>query len=287
MKTAGITAANRAVPVDADGKPVYYAIPKSWDAAKNDGERFRWRLTQAVEFDAGQLNHTRWIWAQFLYSQFGEQTLAQYFWALGRQGDDDTQKDESGTFALHTLKENETIARLANGVKRFELPEDDDFLKIYFKIVDEPKTGFVDSAFNTLTQIFQNRRQYPRAAEILRRAIKENGDPGKSRSEQLRQIEGNWGRFEPLLQQPAGKGATLEYRFRNGKSVSFTAHALKVRELLGDVKAYLKSNPNNLDWNKLQIQDFGYRLVQENETKYVGEKVAGWDLASNRARALR
>ena len=29
-------------------------------------------------------------------------------------------KNETGTFALHTLAENETIAKLATGIKRFE-----------------------------------------------------------------------------------------------------------------------------------------------------------------------
>ena len=45
-------------------------------------------------------------------------------WRFGRVETDDTREDESGTYALHTLKENETIARLATGVKRFVLPEE-------------------------------------------------------------------------------------------------------------------------------------------------------------------
>ena len=42
---------------------------------------------------------------------------------FGPQSDDDAKQDESGTYALHTLKENETIAKLASGIKRFTLPE--------------------------------------------------------------------------------------------------------------------------------------------------------------------
>ena len=44
------------------------------------------------------------------------------------------------------------------------------------------------------------------------------------------------------------------------------------------MKAYLKSNPGQLDWQKLNISDFGYRLVQQNQKQYVGERVAQWDL---------
>ena len=70
----------------------------------------------ATKADAGlsRANEVRWIFAQFLRNQFGVQTMARYGMLLGRRGDDsDTEKDESGTYALHTLGEDETIARLA------------------------------------------------------------------------------------------------------------------------------------------------------------------------------
>ena len=65
----------------------------------------------------------------------------------------------------------------------------------------------------------------------------------KGWQQRLDQIVGNWGRFEPAQTQPAGRGATVEYRFRNGRQVEFTAHEIKVEKLLDDIKAYLKSNP--------------------------------------------
>ncbi len=54
---------------------------------------------------------------------------------------------------------------------------------------------------------------------------------------------GNWGQFEQISTQPAGKGATVEFRFRNGTAVDFTAHEIKIDKFLDDLKAYLKSNP--------------------------------------------
>jgi alpha-2-macroglobulin len=270
---------SRGAPVDADGKPVLYAVPKSWEAAKNDGERYRWCLMQAAEMNPSRLNETRMSYAGFLYQQFGEQTLGYYGWYFGRMpadNDDDTQKNESGTYALHTLKDNEFIAKLATGIKRFELPDEHNFVKLYLQVADAGKSDWGMNALSTLSQIFQNRRQYPRAAEILRRAIKEY--PGQGWKDQLNQIVNNWGRFEPIMQQPAGKGATIEYRYRNGNKVSFEAHELKVPELLADVKAYIKANNQNLDWNKININDFGHRIVHQNEKKYLGNKVASWDL---------
>ena len=46
-------------PVTLDGSPVYYSVPESFQKAKNDGQRWRWALAQAVETDPGLLNTTR------------------------------------------------------------------------------------------------------------------------------------------------------------------------------------------------------------------------------------
>ena len=47
------------------------------------------------------------------------------------------------------------------------------------------------------------------------------------------------------MTQPAGQGATIDFRFRNGKKVQFEAHAIRVEKLLADVKAYLKSQADS------------------------------------------
>ena len=41
---------------------------------------------------------------------------------------------KTGTFALHTLGDDETIARLATGVKRFKVPDEFNWLKVYERI---------------------------------------------------------------------------------------------------------------------------------------------------------
>ncbi len=40
---------DRGAPVNEDGSPVYHALPKSWNDAKTDGERWRWCLKQAAD----------------------------------------------------------------------------------------------------------------------------------------------------------------------------------------------------------------------------------------------
>ena len=272
-------------PVQGDGTPVYYSASKTFEAATSDGERWRWALESAVEASAATLNETRFQRATFLQSQFGEQTMAEYGGWFARaasddgKGDGEGKQNSSGTFALHTLDEDETIAKLATGVKRFELPDEHNFIKLFQQIADQPQTGHGEQAVDALAQVFENRRQYPKAADYWRRAIKEYG-PGQNNFRPLRldQIVKNWGHFDNLQVQPAGKAAEVDFRFRNADKVHFEAHAIHVDKLLDDVKAYLKTQPGQLDWQRMNIQDIGYQIVQRDQKQYVGEQVAAWDL---------
>ncbi len=273
-------------PVDADGRPVYYSVPKTFHSAKNDGQRWRWCLQQTAEMNPRQLNAMRMRFAEFLQNQFGVQTMAQCGWRFGRMQTDDTREDESGTYALHTLGENETIARLATGIKRFTLPDEFNYIKIFQQVTEErgpiageSQVAYAVGALKHLAQIFENRRQYPKAADYWRRVLKEisNADTPLWRR-RLDQITGNWGRFEPIQTQPAGRGATVEYRFRNGQQIELTAHEIKVEKLLDDIKAYLKSNPHKLNRQKVNIGNIGHRLISKNQKQYLGEKVAEWKM---------
>jgi uncharacterized protein YfaS (alpha-2-macroglobulin family) len=273
----GYGGTGRGAPVDADGNPILYYAPKSLEAAQSDGERWRWLLSQAVEMSSSVRNDADLALANFLHGQFGVQTMAGFGGWRGE--DDDVKKDESATYALHTLAVDETIARLATGIKRFKLADEFNFLKLYQQIAARGKTNPGEQARDTLGQIFENRRQYVKAAEAWRTAISEYG-PGQNnyRRARLDQIVGNWGRFENVQTQTAGRGATVEFRFRNAKQVAFEAWEINVDRLLADVKAYLKSSPSQLDWNRMNVADFGYRLVQQNEQQYLGPRVATWNL---------
>ena len=163
-----LAAASRpGAPVEPDGTPVYYRVPESFEKAKNDGERWRWALAQAAEADPGLLNTTRLELAGFLLSQFGTQTMRGI---AVRRRSADGRAEASGPYALDTLKDDETIARLATGIKRFKLPDEFNPIKIYQTIADDPKTGKDEEALNGLATIFENRRQLDRAAQYLERS---------------------------------------------------------------------------------------------------------------------
>jgi len=261
-------------PVDADGDPVFHHLPESWEKAATDGERWRWTLMQAAEASPRYVDRAKMERAEFLQHQFGVQTMRSYANYFGR-GPEPEKKGESGTYALQTLGDGETIARLAVGVRRFDLPDQFNHIHLFQQIA-EGESGFQERALTKLADVYENRRQYPRAADLWRRNLKHRHQSWKQA--RLEQIVGDWGRFEPVTAQPAGQGATVEFRFRNGQSVSFEAHRINIDKLLKDLQAYLKSNPGQLDFNRINIGNIGHRLVQQNQQQYVGERVAQWQL---------
>lgn len=269
----------RGAPVDEAGNPIFYPVPVRFDAAVSDGERWRWMLKRAVDHDGSRADSVKMTWANFLSQQFGVETLARGNWPMP-QIDVDDPTAATATLALHTLADNETVARLAAGIKRFSLPPEFDFIRLYRDVAANPKSGYTESALNALAELFTNRRQYEQAAAYWRESIKGYGAGQENwKQKRLDQIVGNWGRFEPAMTQPAGQAASLEYRFRNGTRVVMDVREIKVPELLADIKEYLKSNPKELDGGRLALDNIGSMLVEKNLTKYLGRETARWEVS--------
>jgi len=270
---------NQGAPVDADGNPVFHAVPESYETAQSDGERWRWCQEQIKKYDPSRTNEVDSAFASFLHQQFGVQTLAQWNIRLPgvdeNDGDDEGEKD-TGVWSLPTLDENETIVRLATGVKRIELPDEFNYIRIYQRIA-KGEGSISESALTTLSRIFTDRQQYPKAAELWRENIRRFRTQRYKR-DSLDQIVKNWGQIEGTSVFAAGEGAQIDYRFRNGDKVQFEAQSIDVSLLINDIKDYLKSSPKQVDWQKLQIDHIGYQLVNGNQQKYLGEKMAEWSL---------
>ena len=275
----GYYAGEQGAPVQEDGKPVYYGVPSSWASASNDGERWRWAMDQAEMAEPslrGNFLHDR---AAFLQSQFGEQTLQQWIgWLRGNQESDETDK-KSGILALHTLKENETIAKLATGVTRFELPDDQSYIALWKELAsDKYEQSWRRTAMENLARVFENRRQYDKALSWWKERLALSTDDYVVQA--IKQIEEPWGRFDVIPTQAAGRGGQFDFVYRNAKQATFTAQRIDVETLLADVKQYIRNWKGELDYQQLQIgSDLGYRLVQEGQAKYVKEPVlAEWTL---------
>ena len=263
-------------PSDAAGNPVFYGLPTSYAAAASDGERWRALLDEAVRHYRPLEDDILRQRADFAYRQFGVQTLQEFNWFFRCDPQDAGTRD--ATFALHTLAENETIARLAGGIKRFTLPEDWNYIRLYRELASRAGTG--EQALSQLAQIFENRRQYPAAAVHWRWNIERYGDKNQAwKQKRLDQIEKNWGGFDEVSVFPAGTAVAVDYRFRNGSRVKLEARAIRMQALLDDIRKHLEDNPREINYETVSIDNIGWRLIQKDSGKYVGDKVAEWEEA--------
>jgi hypothetical protein len=254
-------------PWTKDG-PVLYEVPASWEAAKNDGERWRFALAEWARLKPAMAIPVTMTLADFSRTQFGTETLSSYgFW--NRQ-DPDSAK---GILEMDTLAEDECLAKTSDGVRRFKLSAAHHFIALYRSIMNEN-----EHAGDALVQVFLNRRQYDKAREVLEQAIAKHG-PGDndSRRKLLKQITGNWGRFEPSDTVPAGVKPRLPLVFRNATNISLNAAPVDMEAVLADTLEYLKSDPAELDWQRINPSQIASRLIQSKQSKYIRKPAATWE----------
>lgn len=272
---------NQSAPVDPEGNPVLYKEPADWQSATNDGERWRWLLAEAVRTDGKFRADELRLRAEFSASQFGTETLRSGGWLPHPQLDDNGQ-EKSGILSLHTLADDETVARLASGVKRFKLPAEHHYLALNNSLLEvyqqQAYASGAAGAAESLAQIYLNRRQFPQAAKYYRQVLESTptNSVRKRAQQQLDQITKPWGQFLNETTQPAGQGVEVAFRFRNAESVELSAQTIDVQRLLADIKAYLKSNPSKIDGNRVNLNNLGYQILHQDREKYLGEQVASW-----------
>jgi uncharacterized protein YfaS (alpha-2-macroglobulin family) len=258
-------------PVDGDGDPVFHAIPESWSAAGNDGERWRWALYRSAETNGRGREDADWEYASFLRDQFGVRTVDG---RLPRQEGDDA----ANPFSVRTLDENETIARLASGIRRFRLPEDSDFIAIFRRLA-EGRGLRAEQALKALGDIFENRQQYVKAAAAWR-TLRDRHGAGDAAG-RLDRITGNNGRLEPVPTLPAGTRPKLPFVFRNGSRVEFTAQRLDEELFIADIKAGMRKGGFDRDFHFPSPERIGYRVLEKGGSRYVRETTAEWGVDLN------
>jgi uncharacterized protein YfaS (alpha-2-macroglobulin family) len=253
--------------------PVLHSQPTSWEAAKNDGERWRFalaeqaRLSTEKEYEATMILER----ARFSRSQFGVETLSSYGW--WRPQDPEAAK---GILETDTLAEDECLAKTSDGIRRFKLPAEFHFIALYRSIIENQLVG--DDAGDALVQVFLNRSQYDKALEVLDQTITLHGPGNNDARKKLRQqITGNWGRFEMAETVPAGTKPALPLVFRNGHSIKLTAAPVDMDAVLRDTISYLKGNPSKLDWQRVNPSGIASELISTSNSKYIGKIAATWE----------
>jgi len=254
-------------PVDETGSPVTYSVPPSFEESKSDGQRWRWLLREMQRTDPDNGNNAILAQADFCLSQFGTQTLTNF--NVQEVGD----SPELKTFSVQTLQDDETLAKLATGIKRFKLPQDCNYIALFRSVESSNKSG-AERALGALASIYENRLQFDKAAQAWKADIDRFGSTVE-KQEHLSQLLDNWGQFERVAPHAAGTQLDFEFTFRNANSVQFEAQEINVPRLLAQIVEYVKSNPSTLDWNKVDLGHIGYKIVNENKSDLLtGEKIS-------------
>ena len=266
-----------------DNVPVTYSVPDTFDAAVNDGGRFRWALVQA-KGARPRLGAIR-RWADFLQSQFSVDTLQQDMWLFQRSKGGDEQDQAAGIAALHTLADDETIAKLSTGIKRFKLTDEFNPIHQYQVLAASDQQEYAELALSVLHQIFLDRRQYVKAAAMMRQSIDRFGaGPLNHKLDQLNNIIQPRMSFDPVESQVAGKPTELSLLFRNANEVEFSAWSVDIEKLFADSKqAYRqlagRQKPNFggiPDQQPPMLESPGELFTRPEIDRYVKGRVATW-----------
>lgn len=137
-----------------------------------------------------------------------------------------------------------------------------------------------EASLNELAETFERSGQYAKALVYWRWSIHQYGDgAGLWKRERLDRITGHWGRLEATSAQLAGRPATIGYRFRNGKKVSFEVREIDLDALAADIRAHIDSGPGRLDSDRVNLERIGNRLARGEARKYLGRQPVCWDTA--------
>lgn len=208
-------------PVRPDGSPAIHAVPESWDAAADDGERWRWALARLAETDerAAAVRLQAWV-----CDQFGSSSL-----------DGLDPRD----FDLPSLAPDEALARLEDGPRRFRLPPD----LVPDRIAERSRE------WHGLGFWHESRRQYDRAAEAYRKIPAGQWE----KKLLLSAILDPW--VEPHVDRRATPEAppSFEILYRNATNATFELRPFDRRAVAEDAAAHIRSGPLRVDPDRVRL----------------------------------
>ena len=250
---------NNGAPVNPDGSPLFYALPNSFEAARNDGERWRWLLAQQA--DNGDSAGSKLDWADFLCHSFGVRTMA---------AGDISARSQAMIEAVKKLSDSETMACLSNGIRKFSLPDEFNYLQIYRELAESGN----QEARRRLVDVYLDRCRYDRAAELLRR-WNQLADPTVTADD----ITAGRAYVLPVAVQAAGTPARIVIRYRNAEHAVFFLRKIEMKKLLNDLRETLRQNPPAVSQPPLRLEDIGSRLVASDNAPYLGAEMAKWQVS--------
>ncbi len=210
-------------PVDADGNPVFHTAPKRFEDAAN--RRPALAVVPAAgrrDVDPSCANEVRWLqFADFLQQPVRRADDGPLRLALRPAWRPTTpRKTRAAPTPCTRLGEDETIARLATGIKRFKLPDEFNYIKIYQQIAAEPQDRL--RRRRRWTQLARSSRtagSIRKAADYLaagHQGVRPRRTTTSAQAAAATRSSATGAASSRSRPSRPGKGATVEYRFRNG-----------------------------------------------------------------------
>ncbi len=239
-------------PVNPDGSPVLYQVPASFEAAVNDGERWRWALAQAQK--AGDVYNAEMNLADFLAGQFCENIYR--FQSSGGERE---------------LGDHEFFAMLANGFRRFSLPDDQNPILIYKSLLQFNRP----EPFARLSGIYRTRDRLRDAVGILKEWLDKNGDAAdRSLTAEYQELTGCTGFFEEIHAFGAGRKPVVVFNYTNTPEVDLILRPFDMERFLEVIRKEL-TEQKYLDTFH-DFMSFRQILTTEQKEQFLGAAIDQW-----------
>lgn len=250
-----------------------FTTPAFFEAAKTDGERWRWALAQLAGLGGKHSTNASILTASVMTGVFTARMLP------GLSGESpivgEQPVPEKPELALHTLDDDETVIISGGILRRLRLPPDLSFMAHLKKAaLDEGLDEKIrESVTQLLTMEWSARWQHDRIPAFLRqlprKQVKEPAEGGSGRS----WIESPQMSFSSSGPQVAGKPAKLRVMSRNVTRAKFTAQAVDLRKIIADIERHMQQSDKK---NKEEKGEWKWRAIEGLHMRLTGKDAAQW-----------
>ncbi|TVR42409.1 MAG: hypothetical protein EA402_11715 [Planctomycetota bacterium] len=240
-------------PVHADGSPRFFSSPASWAEAASDVERVLWLWQQARQLgDESLQRQADRAQADLALRWYGITTLGHRPPLMLVAADGEIQEVDV-RHLVQDLGDDETIARLASGVRRFQLPSEWNYLALWQRW----------DLHQELAQEFEHRRQYPRAAAAWAQA---------GNLDRQQRIIADALHLGSAPNVALGDALRLPLVYRNAQQVTLTAQRIDLAALLAELRQWRAQVQSQGHWWPGQVlSGLGRRLMADEGDKWVSE----------------
>ncbi|MFN0079780.1 MAG: alpha-2-macroglobulin family protein [Prosthecobacter sp.] len=256
-----------------DDPTVWFLItPATFEAAKSDGERWRWALAQLDALGGRHRTTASMLTARVMAGVFTARVLP------GLSGESpivgQQPVPEKPELALHTLDDNETVIIVGGSLRRLRLPPDFSFMAhLKTAALDEGLDEATRESITTLLAMeWSARWQHDRTLAFLRQ-LPRNQAKKAAASEGPSWIESPQLSFSSSGPQVAGTPAKLRVMSRNVTRVKFTAQAVDMRKIITDIERHMRQSEKQQEGKK---DEWKWRAIEGLHMRLTGKDAAQW-----------